>query len=368
MKALFIAGEASGDLHSSNLIFSLKKQNPEIEFFGIGGRKMEKAGVKIVYPSQDISVVGFSEVFTKIFKIKEAKRQIANCVRQHKFDFAVTIDFPGFNISLARSLNHMGIPVFYFITPQVWAWGKWRCRSLAKNFKHLFVIYPFEKSFFRKEKITSSFLGNPLLDIVKCEKKLKKEDLPDGKPLIAILPGSRKSEIKRLLIPMLRAFKTFSKKHPESKAVIALHEKNHIPLVEKTVMKFSKEIKIFYGKTYDILKFADLAIVSSGTATIEAGILETPMVIVYKLSYFSWFISKILVKSKYFGLINILFSEKIVPELIQKEVNPRRIDKELENVYENRRNIKKKLNKIPSMLGEKGVYDRVACEILSMVK
>jgi len=368
MKALFIAGEASGDLHASNLILSLKKQNPEIEFFGIGGRKMEKAGVKIVYPSQDISVVGFSEVFTKIFKIKEAKRQIANCVRQHKFDFAVTVDFPGFNISLARSLKNMGIPVFYFITPQVWAWGKWRSKSLSKYFKHLFVIYPFEKKFFLKEKITSSFLGNPLLDIVRCEKKLKKEDLPEGKPLIAILPGSRKSEIKRLLIPMLRAFKIFSKKHPESKAVVALHEKNHIPLVERTLMDFSREIKIFYGKTYDILKCADLAIASSGTATIEAGILETPMVIVYKLSYFSWLISKTLVKIKYFGLVNILFSEEIVPELIQKEVNPQRISSELETVYDNRKNIKEKLRKIPSMLGNKGVYDRVANKILSMVK
>lgn len=368
MKALFITGEASGDLHASNLILAIKKQNSEVKSFGVGGNKMKEAGAKIIYPSENISVVGFSEVLAKISKIKEAKKQIANCVRQNKFDFAVTIDFPGFNISMARLLKNKGVPVFYFITPQVWAWGKWRSKSLSKYFKHLFVIYPFEKTFFLKEKINSSFLGNPLLDIVKCEKKLKREDLPPGEPLIAILPGSRKSEIKKLLIPMLKAFEIFNKKHVKSKAVISLLEKNHIPLVEKTAMDFSKEIKIFYGKTYDILNLADIAIVCSGTATIEAGILETPMVIVYKLSYFSWLISKILVKSKYFGLINILFSEELVPELIQKEVNPRRIDSELENVYENRKNIKKKLKKIPSMLGSKGVYDRVACEILSMVK
>lgn len=368
MKALFITGEASGDIHASNLIIALKKQNSEIKSFGVGGNKMKEAGAKIIYPSENISVVGFSEVLAKISKIKEAKKQIANCVRQNKFDFAVTIDFPGFNISLARLLKNKDIPVFYFITPQVWAWGKWRNKSLSKYFKHLFVIYPFEKTFFLQEKINSSFLGNPLLDIVKREKKLKREDLPAGEPLIAILPGSRKSEIKKLLIPMLKAFEIFNKKHVKSKGVIALHEKNHIPLVTRTAMDFSKEIKIFYGKTYDILNFADIAIVCSGTATIEAGILETPMVIVYKLSYFSWLISKILVKSKYFGLINILFSEELVPELIQKEVNPRRIDSELENVYENRKSIKKKLKKIPSILGSKGVYDRVAGKILSMVK
>ena len=368
MKALFITGEASGDLHASNLIFALKKKNPEIKTFGIGGKKMKEAGSKIIYPSENISIVGFSEVLAKISKIKEAKKQIAKSIKQNNFDFAVTLDFPGFNISLARLLKNKGIPVFYFITPQVWAWGKWRSKSLSKYFKHLFVIYPFEKSFFLKEKINSSFLGNPLLDIVKPENKLKKEDLPAAHPLIAILPGSRESEIRKLLIPMLKAFKLFNRKHAESKAVIALHEKTHIPLVEKTVKKFSKEIEIFYGKTYDILNFADIAIVCSGTATIEAGILETPMVIVYRLSYPSWLISKILVKTKYFGLVNILFSEEIVPELIQRDVNPKRIECELENVYENKKSIKLNLKKIPSMLGSRGVYDRVACEILSMVK
>jgi lipid-A-disaccharide synthase len=368
MKALLIAGEASGDLHASRLMLALKKINPEIKFFGIGGNKMKKAGTKIIYPSKDISVVGFSEVLSKIFKIKEAKRQIGKCLKKNKFDFAVTIDFPGFNIPIARSLNNIGIPVFYFITPQVWAWGRWRSKSLSKYFKHLFVIYPFEKVFFSRERINSSFLGNPLLDIVKPEKKLNKEELIDGNPLIAILPGSRKSEIEKLLIPMLEAYKLFNKKYPASKAIIALHGKGHIPLAEKTLSDFSKDIKIFYGKTYDILSLADIAIVSSGTATIETGILETPMVIVYKLSYFSWLISKILVKSKYFGLVNILLGEEIVPELIQKEVNPRRIANELEKVYKNRKKIKEKLKNIPSMLGNKGVYDRVACEILSMAK
>ncbi len=366
MKVLFITGEASGDSHASNLINSLKKLNPDIKFYGIGGKEMERAGVKIIYPSYKISVVGFSEVFSKISSLKEARRQISICTRENKFDFAVTVDFPGFNISMARCLKNMGIPVFYFITPQVWAWGKWRNRSLSKYFKGLFVIYPFEKSFFDKEGIKSFFLGNPLLDIVKAEGKLKTKDLPSGNPIIAILPGSRESEIRRLLLPILKAYSIFKKKHPTSKAVIALHEQKDLSLTKKIGKDLLNDLEIFHGKTYDILKSADLAVVSSGTATIEAGILRTPMVIVYKLSYISWIISKILARVKQFGLVNIIFSEKIVPELIQKEVNPHRIAKELENVYKNREKISKKLKKLKPLLGAEGVYDRIANKILSM--
>jgi len=368
MKVLFITGEASGDSHASNLINSFKKINPDIKFYGIGGKKMEKAGVKIIYPSDKISVVGFSEVFSKISSLKEARRKISICTRENKFDFAVAVDFPGFNISIARYLKNMGIPVFYFITPQVWAWGKWRIKSLSKYFKALFVIYPFEKSFFDKEGIKSFFLGNPLLDIVKVEGKLKTKDLPSGNPLIAILPGSRESEIRRLLTPILKAFRIFGKNYPGSKAVIALHEQKDLSLTQSIGKELLNDVKIFYGRTYDILKEADLAVVSSGTATIEAGILQTPMVIVYKLSFISWIISKILARVKNFGLVNIIFSGKVVPELIQKEVNPERIAKELEMIYEKRENISKQLKKLKPLLGTKGVYDRIANKILSMVQ
>jgi lipid-A-disaccharide synthase len=367
MKVLFITGEASGDSHASNLITSLKKIDPDIKFYGIGGKRMEKAGVKIIYPYDKISVVGFSEVFSKISNLKEARRQVSICTKENKFDFAVTVDFPGFNIPIAKYLKNIGIPVFYFITPQVWAWGKWRSRSLSKYFRCLFVIYPFEKSFFDKERINSCFLGNPLIDIVKPEGKLEKKDLPPGNPLIAILPGSRETEIKRLLTPILKAFKLFGKNHPESTAVIALHEEKDLYLTKKTGKKLLDDVKIFCGKTYDILKEADLAIVSSGTATVEAGILQTPMVIVYKLSNISWIISKILARVKQFGLVNIILSDKAVPELIQKEVNPERIAKELEAIYENRGEISKRLKKLKSVLGVKGVYDRIANKILSMV-
>jgi lipid-A-disaccharide synthase len=367
MKILFITGEASGDLHASNLIGSFKKINPNIKFYGIGGKKMEKAGAKIIYPCEKISVVGFSEAISKISNLKEARRQIFLFTRENKIDFAVAVDSPGFNIPLARSLKKKGISVFYFIPPQVWAWGKWRIRSLSKYFKGLFVIYPFEKNFLAREGINSFFLGNPLIEIVKSEGKLKRQDLPSGNPLVAILPGSRGSEIKRLLTPALKAFGIFKKNHPASGAVIALREKKDLSLIPKNGIELLNDVKIFYGRTYDILKAADLAIVSSGTATVEAGILQTPMVIVYKLSYISWIISKILVRVRQFGLVNIILSEEIVPELIQKEVNPERIANELEKIHENRGKISGKLKRLKRLLGTEGAYDRIADKILSMV-
>jgi len=367
MKALFIAGETSGDIHASNLINSLKKINPEIQFIGIGGEKMTEVGVNIIYPAERISVLGFSEVISKISCIKEARREISKVVRRQQLDFAVTVDFPGFNIPIARYLNNNGIPVFYFITPQVWAWGAWRVKHLRKYFKHLFVILPFEEKFFKSESINVSFLGNPILDIAIAPGELKKKDLPDSELLISLLPGSRESEIKRLFAPMLAAYNLFKNKHPESAAVVALHNKNLLPLVERIGGEHLVDIPVFCGKTYDILNLSNLAIVTSGTATIEAGIFNTPMVIIYKLSFISWIIAKILARVKNFGLINLIFSKDVVPELLQGEVNPQNISRALEEVHSNRFKIMDKFSELKYLLGNKGCYDRIANSLLSMV-
>jgi len=174
MKSLFITGEASGDLHAFNLIRSLKHINPEIQFIGIGGEKMTEVGVRIIYPAKAISVIGFSEVIGKIPYIREARQEVSRIVKKERIDFAVTIDFPGFNIPVAKHLYNNGIPVFYFITPQVWAWGGWRIKQLQKYFKHLFVILPFEEKFLACKSINASFLGNPLLDIAIAPRELKR--------------------------------------------------------------------------------------------------------------------------------------------------------------------------------------------------
>ncbi len=367
MKSLFITGEASGDLHAFNLIRSLKHINPEIQFIGIGGEKMTEVGVRIIYPAKAISVIGFSEVIGKIPYIREARQEVSRIVKKERIDFAVTIDFPGFNIPVAKHLYNNGIPVFYFITPQVWAWGGWRIRQLQKYFKHLFVILPFEEKFFAYKSINASFLGNPLLDIAIAPGELKRSDLPDAEPLVSLLPGSRESEIKRIFAPMLGAYRLFQKKYPKSAAVVALHNEKLLPLAKNVGGNLLENIPIFCGKTYDILHLCNIAVVTSGTATIEAGIFNTPMVIVYKLSFLSWIIARLLARVEHFGLINLIFSKEVVPELIQREVTPKNICSSLEKVYMNREEISKNFGELKQKLGSKGCYDRLAHSLLSMV-
>lgn len=367
MKALFIAGEASGDLHASRLIRALNLVRSDIQFFGIGGDKMIEEGVKIIYPSDKINVIGFTEVFGKLSSLREARIEISKHIKRNHFDFAVTVDFPGFNISTARYLTSNGIPVFYFITPQVWAWGRWRLTPLRKYFKHLFVILPFEEEFFRKESINATYLGHPLSDISTTKGEITRTNLPEGNPLIALLPGSRESEIKRVLPSMLAALRLFKEKHPDSAGVVALHNKKLLSISRKVGENYLDDTPIFCDQTYDILKASDLAIVTSGTATIEAGLFNTPMVVVYKLDLLSWCIAKLLVHIKYISLINLILSEKVIPELLQRDANPERIATALEEVYKNRDIISKRFRDLGQKLGNPGCYDRIAHSLLSMV-
>lgn len=367
MKGLLLAGEASGDLHASYLTHSLKEIRPDIILAGIGGKKMKKEGVNLLYPMDKISVMGFTEAIFKIRNFFKARRKILNYVNENEIDFAVTVDFPGFNIRMAKLLYNKNIPVFYFITPQVWAWGSWRKKQLKKYFRHLFVVLPFEEKYFKKNSIQATFLGNPILDMARASGELEKKELPSGEPLIALLPGSRESEIKRLLIPEIKAALLFREKHPSGAYFVALNDKSNYRLVKRLVDGHNLDAEVVCEKTYDALYHADIAIVSSGTATLESAIFKTPMVIIYKLSLPSWLIARALVRIKSIGLINLIYGEKFIPELVQNEVNPRNIARELERVYNSRQDIMRKFDKIDKILGSKGCYKRVADAILSMV-
>lgn len=367
MKALFITGETSGDKHAANLIASLKKIEPSIDFSGIGGKNMEEVDTNILYRAEKISVVGFSEVISKIPNIKEARRRISRSVKENNYDFAVTVDFPGFNIPIARYLNNLGIPVFYFITPQVWAWGGWRIRHLRKYFRHLFVILPFEEDYFLKEGIKASFLGNPLLDTTSPSQETSTDNFFSGEPGVALLPGSRESEIKRVLPDILKGYHLFKEESRDSSAIIAIHDKSMESTVMETGGKLIEDIPVIYGHTNDILNKSDIAVVTSGTATIEAGILRTPMVIVYRLSTISWLIARLLVRIEHVGLINLIAEEEVAPELIQNMVTPENICRELMKVFEKRDTITGKIEDIKKKLGKPGSYDRIARTLLSMV-
>ncbi len=360
---MIIAGETSGDIHAANLLKSFKKKK-DVKFFGIGGERMEKEGCDILYPMDKIEVLGFFEPIFKFKEILKARNILIRRIKQKKPDFAILIDFPGFNLSFAKILKRFDIPVFYFIAPQIWAWGKNRILSIKKYVKHIYPILPFEKKIFDREKIDSSYFGNPLLDIIEIKNEIKREEFKEYEKIIALLPGSRENEIKTLLPLIIEGFKIF-KGDKNILGIVALSNEKYKNYAEN-VIEGEKDIKIFYGKTYDVLNISDAAVISSGTATLESAIIGTPMVVVYKLSNLSYLIARFITKLKFVSLVNIILNEYVVPELIQN-FKPENIAQKIEYVLKKYEYIKNKFNIIRERLGQKGVYDRVVCDIIHRI-
>lgn len=363
MEALIIAGETSGDIHAANILKSFKKKK-EIKFFGIGGERMMKEGCEIIYPMDRIEVIGFLEPILKLKEILYARNFLIKKIKERKPEFAILVDFPGFNLSFAGILKKLNIPVFYFVAPQIWAWGKSRILKIKEYVKHIYPVLPFEKEIFDKENVDSSYFGNPLLDIVEIKNEIKRNDFKEYEKIIALLPGSREKEIKILLPLIIDGFKIY-RGNKKILGIIALsNEKYKIYVQDK--INGEKDIKIFCGKTYDVLNISDAAIISSGTATLESGIIGTPMVVVYKLSNLSYFFARFLTNVKYVSLVNIILNDSVVPELIQK-FRPEDIARKIEFVLKNSSFIKDKFKILKTKLGQKGVYDRVVDDIIHRI-
>lgn len=364
-KFVVITGEASGDLHASFLIKEIKKRLPRSEFFGIGGVKMQEEGVKLFFHIDNISVVGFWEVLLKVNRIKKVFCSVVKKIRNLKPDAVILVDFPGFNLRLAPFAKVLGTKVFYYIIPQVWAWGKWRLRNLYKNVDHALVIFPFEEKLLSSFGIRASFVGHPVLDEMKVTKNkrdfCKEHNLNPDKPIIALLPGSRKGEIRRLLPLMLSIAERIKQKKQDVQFIL--------PTISKTVdtmLLESKDVKVIYQQTSDGINIADFAIAASGTVTLETAILGTPFVILYKIALLSYLIIKRLVKLPYIGLVNIVRGKKVIPEYIQFSIKPERIAQEIVKILGNKKYaeiIKEELKKTREMLGEKGASKNAAAII-----
>ncbi|HHE04476.1 MAG TPA: lipid-A-disaccharide synthase [candidate division WOR-3 bacterium] len=364
METLLIAGEPSGDLHGSYLIREFKKRG-NFSFWGIGGVKMAEQGMDVVFPMNRLSIFGFIEVVKKINDVNTAREILISRINRKKPDFAVLIDFPGFNISLAHFLKSKGIPVFYFITPQVWAWGGWRIKQIRKYFDHLFVVLPFEEKFFRENNIPATFVGHPLIDIVKPRDNNPIPKNVRNKKVIALLPGSRTSEIKRLLKPMVASLEII-RGFLDVTGVIVLNTDENL-LTAREIIGKNDDIILKKGHTYDILSIADAAVITSGTATLEAAIIGTPMVVVYKLSALSYILAKLLAKIKYISLVNLILNKELVPELIQSRVTSESICRELMDVIKRSSEIKEGYSMLRNKLGIGGAFRRTVDGILCRI-
>jgi len=367
MKYYIIAGEASGDLHGSNLMKALYKIDPEADIRFWGGDLMQHVGGVCVKHFKDLAFMGFVEV---LLNIKTILNNISFCksdILKFNPDKIIYIDYPGFNLRIAKWARKKHFQNHYYIAPQIWAWKENRIKEIKKNIDKLYVILPFEKPYFEdKHQFEVSYVGHPLLDAIKERTKTNKIDFISqnqlsNKPIIAILPGSRKQEVNKMLTIMLSVLLDF----PDYQFVIAgapgLTQAFYQPFLK------DKQIYLVQNKTYDLLDNSYAALVTSGTATLETALFKVPEIVCYKGNRISYEIAKRIIKLKYISLVNLIMNEEVVKELIQHEFNHKNLKKELQKILKNdhRENLLVKYNQLIRILGEHGASQKVASEIFA---
>ncbi len=373
-RIIIVAGEPSGDLHAANLVKAIKSINPQTEFFGLGGKKMEEAGVEVLFNLANLAVVGFVEVLKNLKKIKLAFRLILEKADQVLPDAAILVDYPGFNLRLAKELKKRNIKIIYYISPQIWAWGIKRVKTIKQVVDKMLVVFKFEEELYKKFAIDSLFIGHPLLDAVKPQTSrddfLRDNGLAAGKLTIGLMPGSRSREVEQLLAIMLESAEIIKKDFPDSQFIVIKSGAVRQSFFEAPVNKFGLAFKIIENQPYECINACDFVIVASGTATLETAILSKPMVIIYKVSLLTWLFLKFMLKIPYVGLVNVVAGRKIVPECLQFRATPAIIAAETKKILahpEKINQIKLDLEKVRKSLGNEGASQRAAEAIIEII-
>ena len=367
MKYYIIAGEASGDLHGSNLIKEIVKLDKNAVIRAWGGDKMKNAGADVIKHFRELSFMGFYEVFINLRTILKNIKFCKNDIIKFNPDKIIFIDYPGFNLRIAKWAKANKFNTNYYIAPQIWAWDEKRINNIKASIDNLYVILPFEKDYFeKKHNFKVNFLGHPLLDSIKFFKDLRAIDflnyhnLDKKKEIISILPGSRKQEIKKILGIMLKVIEFF----PDYQFVIAGAPNIDLEFYQKIIN--DKNVRVIKAETYNLLSNSKAALVTSGTATLETAIFKIPQVVCYKTSFISYFLAKIFVKIKYISLVNLIMNKEVIKELIQTNCSKKNIVKELKKVLDlnNRDKLSIEYDKLISLLGKPGSSKRIAKDIV----
>lgn len=372
-KSIFIvSGEESGDMHGAALMKSLKRMIPGLYFSGMGGTRMKDEGL-FGLDSREVSVVGVVEVLGKLLKILKSMRALKGDLRGDHFDAVVLIDFPDFNLRLAKEAKRLGIPVIYYISPQVWAWRKGRLAKIARVVDKMLVVFPFEVSLYRQVGVDVEYVGHPLADTVKCsltrDEARAAMSIGPGEKAIALLPGSRTGEVKRLLGPMVKAAGLISQELKGARFLLPAARSIEDKFLQKYLKGAAARIDVVKGDMYAALRASEAAIVASGTATLETALIGTPQVIVYRMSPVSYGIAKMLIKLEHAGLPNIVAERTVVPELIQDEATPEKMAAEALSMLEGRRRdaILEGYDEIKRNLGRGGATERVAKAVYNTI-
>lgn len=362
MKYYIIAGEASGDLHGSNLMKELYKQDPEAEIRFWGGDLMQAAGGTLVKHYRDLAFMGFAEVVQNLGTILRNIKFCKEDIKAFNPDAIIFIDYPGFNMRIAKWAKPLGYATHYYISPQIWAWKENRIKAIKRDVDHMYIILPFEKDFYEdKHSYKVEFVGHPLIDAIHNripadKENFRKEHNLDDRPVIALLPGSRKQEISKMLSGMLLIVNDF----PDYQFVIAGAPAQEYSFYEQFLT--NSNVKFISNKTYDLLSIAHAALVTSGTATLETALFKVPEVVCYKGNWISYQIAKRIITLKYISLVNLIMDKEVVKELIQDDFNTKNIKAELNKILQpgHRENLLKQYDLLEQKLGGEGASSKTA--------
>lgn len=374
-RILIVTGEASGDLLASHLVQAMRAADPALSISAMGGEKLREAGAEIIVDISRHAVMGITEVIGHLGTLYGIFRKLKLILKRDRPDLLILVDYPDFNLRLAGVAKKHRIPVFYYVSPQIWAWRTGRIGQIAASVSTMVVVFPFELPLYREAGVDAHFVGHPLLDIVKVsrsrEENRKHLGLLPGRTVIGLLPGSRISEVKRILPPMLEAARRLSRERKDLQFIIPVAPGLHKAELENLTGDDAAAVTLVDNSIYDVIDSSYLVIVASGTASLETALLAKPMVIVYRMSPVSYRIARLLVKVPHIGMANIIAGKKVVPELIQEQASGKRIAAEAARLITDTRyygDMRTELELIKKKLGEPGASERAARIALTLLK
>jgi len=373
-RVMIVAGEASGDIYGADLVREAHKLDPDLHFFGIGGRRMHEAGVQTLVDSADMAVVGVVEVIKHFDVISAAFLKLKNILREDPPALLILIDYPGFNLRLAKVARRAGIKVLYYISPQIWAWRQGRLKKIARLVDHMAVILPFEAAFYERAGVPVTFVGHPMLDMVQVsmdrEQAAASFGLDPSRKIVGLFPGSRNNEIERLLPVIIASAKLLEKRFPGIQFVVPVASTLSRDDLEPQILAAGIQVTFTQDRIHDLIRACDAVISVSGTVTLKIALIGTPMVIIYKLALLTYMLAKRLVKIEHIGLCNIVAGETVVKELIQQDATPAKIAEEIEIILGNVQyadGIRQKLSAVRSQLKRGGASANVARLAISVM-
>ena len=375
LSIMFSAGESSGDQHAANMFLELKKHQPDIKGFGMGGAKMALAGIDIRYDSGSIGVIGVVEVLKHYSEIRRALKLIQQLVSTERPDLLVCVDYKEFNLKLARFAKQCGVKVLFYVSPQVWAWRPGRVKTYGKAIDMMAVIFPFETTYYDAENVPVRYVGHPSVDKVHPQRSRLEDmaifNLDKSNPVIGLLPGSRANEINRLLPIMLAAAEILQARIPGIQFMLPQADSISDELLESYMRQSLVKITVIKNQPYDVIQCCDVVMTTSGTATIEIALLTVPMVITYKLAALTYWLGRWLVNTPFIGLPNIILGKGFIKELIQHEATSENLAEEIERILTDKfyaDQMRDNLNQVKQQLGQGGGSKNMAELALEIMK